>query len=148
MSFSATAFVGFQSVPDVVVVVVVVDVDAVLVAPLFFDEPFPLAVVVVDFGPFAFEPPAWSVFTEVDFGDGPFALEEPFVVVVVEGAFVVVLVVFGPLELDVFGAASTLTVSPAAASNAAGSAIHLVIAPPAETVEQGTYPVPFWDWWA
>jgi hypothetical protein len=54
----------------------VVDVDAVLVEPLFLDEPLPLAVVVVvvvDFGPFAFEPPAWSVFTDVDFVDGPFA---------------------------------------------------------------------------
>jgi hypothetical protein len=113
MSFSATAFVGFQSVP-VVVFVGFVDVD----------------------GPFAFDPPAWSVFTEVDFGDGPFALEEPFVVVVVvEDALV-------------FCAASTLTVSPAAASNAAGSATHLVIAPPVETVEQGTYPVPLWDCWA
>jgi hypothetical protein len=51
-------------------------------------------------------------------------------VVVVEGAFVVVLVVFPPFGLDVFGAASMLTVNPAAATNAAGSAIHLVIAPP------------------
>jgi hypothetical protein len=75
ISFSATAFVGFHSVPVVVVVVVVVvDVDAVLAEPLFLDEPLLLAVVVVvDFGPFAFEPPAWSVFTDVDFVDGPFA---------------------------------------------------------------------------
>jgi hypothetical protein len=44
-------------VPVVVVVVDVVDVDAVLVEPVFFDAPLPLAVV-VEVDPLAFEPPA------------------------------------------------------------------------------------------
>jgi len=66
--------------------------------------------------------------------------EEPFAVVVVEGAFVVVFVVFGAVDCAaVFGAASTVTASAAAATHAAGRAIHLVIAPPAETVEQSAY---------
>jgi hypothetical protein len=129
MSFSATALVGFQSVPVVVVVVVVVvDVDAAL-EPVFFDAPLPLAVV-VEVEPLAFEPPAWSVFAEVDFGD------------FVGGAFVVVLVVFGLLEFELLGAASTLTVSPAAATNAAGIVSHLVIAPPCRNSRASVVPVP------
>jgi hypothetical protein len=129
ISFSATALVGFHSVPDVVVVVVVelVDVEAVVLEEVFFDEPLPLAVVVVDFGPFVV-----ADFVEGPFVEGPFAVEAPFVVVV--------LVVFGELDLPFVGAASTVSVKAAAATRAAGSAIHLVIAPPTEAVvEQGTY---------
>ena len=70
-------------------------------------------------------------------------LEDPFV----DGPFVVVvLVVLGEFALAfVLWAASAFSARAAAATNAAGSAIHLVIAPPFETVEQGTYPVPTWD---
>src|SRR5688572_4880517 len=56
----------------------------------------------------------------VDFAEGPF------------GAFVVVFVVLGELDLAFpCGAASTLSARAVAATSAAGTAIHLVIAPPA-----------------
>jgi hypothetical protein len=68
--------------------------------------------------------------------------EDPFV----DGPFVVVLVVLGEFALPfVFGAASAFSARAAAATNAAGSAIHLVIPPPFGTVEQGSYPVPTWN---
>jgi hypothetical protein len=113
--------VGFHSEPGVVVVVVVVLVDfaEVVVDAVFFDFDEPLPLAVVDEGPLALV---------VDFAEGPFVVE-PFAV---EGAFVVVVLAgFGVLVLVVFfGAASRFNVSAAAATTAAGSAIHLVIAPP------------------
>jgi hypothetical protein len=116
--------VGFQSVVVVVGVVGFVDVEAVVVEPDFFDEPWLFAVVVV-----------------VDFVEGPLVVaEDPFV----DGPLVVVLVVLGELDLAFCGPASTFSARAAAATNA-GSAIHLVIAPPFGTVEQGTYPGPRWD---
>jgi hypothetical protein len=132
--------VGFHSVVVVVGLVDVVDVEAVVVDPDFFDEPLPLAVVVVvvvDLGPFVFVVPA-------DLVEGPF-VEGPLVVVgepFVDCPFVVgLVVVFGEFGLAfVFGAASTFNARAAAATNAAGSAIHLVITPPSTMVEQGTYP--------
>jgi hypothetical protein len=137
--------VGFHSVVVVVGLVDVVDVEAVVVDPDFFDEPLPLAVVVVvvvDLGPFVFVVPADLV--EGPFVEGPF-VEGPLVVVgapFVDCPFVVgLVVVFGEFGLAfVFGAASTFNARAAAATNAAGSAIHLVITPPSTMVEQGTYP--------
>jgi hypothetical protein len=119
ISFSATALVGVHGVGVVGgVSTPPVGVSTAAVV-LFFDDPLPLAVVVVDLGVFALAA-LWLVFGDVDLD------EEPFV----DGALVVV---FGALDFAAglafvfLGAASAFTVNAAAARKAAGSAIHLVI---------------------